>query len=177
MPPYLRLIILFFLSNHLIYSQLSAANPKLLFSRSSPFFKAKKGPFLEENLQDGKVLLLDDGTMWEVAHENIERAKMWSPPLSLQLKKSGKKDYPYYIINKQSKTRVLVRPFSKSERPQTETAPSTAPSRQTEMPPSTDPSHDPSQPPLDQEDRMKSGPTPSTPEGSEKTTETPPSSN
>lgn len=173
MPPYLRLIILFFLSNHLIYSELSAANPKLLFSRSSPFFKGKKSPFLEETLQDGKVLLLDDGTMWEVAHQDIEKAKMWSPPLSLELKKSGKKDYPYYIINKKSKTRVLVRPFSKSETPQTETAPSTPPSQQTEVPPSTDPP----QPPLDQEDRMKSVPTPSTSEDSEKTTETPPSSN
>ena len=166
MPFYLKLIVLFFLSNHLVYSEPLGANPKLLFSRSSPFFKAKKGLFLEENLQDGKVLLLEDGTMWEVAYQDVEKAKMWSPPLSLELKKSGKKDYPYYIINKKSKARVLVRPFSKPETPQTETPPSTEPSQLA-------PSSEPSQPSLDEEDQME----PETPSDTpEKSTETPPSS-
>lgn len=70
---------------------------------------------LDENLHNGKVLKLSNGTLWEVAPQDVEITEIWIFPFPLKLGKSGNKAYPYYLQNLRSKTKVLVRPLSKAE--------------------------------------------------------------
>lgn len=64
---------------------------------------------VEENLHGGKVLILSDGSTWEVAPQDVKTAQTWilGPPLKIE--KSTNKFYPYRFINTNSKSSILAR--------------------------------------------------------------------
>ena len=71
-----------------------------------------------ENLHNGKVLKLSNGTLWEVAPQDVEITEIWIFPFPLKLEKSGNKQYPFYLVNLHSKTKILVRHIGPTEVPQ-----------------------------------------------------------
>ena len=85
---------------------------------------------LDENLHNGKVLKLSNGTLWEVAPQDVQITEIWIFPFPLKLEKSKDKAYPYYLVNKRSKTKVLVRPLSVSEHQAMEATTPTQPNQQ-----------------------------------------------
>ena len=68
---------------------------------------------LNINSQNGKELLLSDGSKWEVSPEDQKISSIWLTPIPLELLPSGSKDYPYFLINLDvEKEKVKVRPSS-----------------------------------------------------------------
>lgn len=66
---------------------------------------------VEENLHGGKVLVLSDGTKWEVAPQDLNTSSSWILPVPMKVEKSNNKMYPYQIININSQSSVLARPL------------------------------------------------------------------
>lgn len=64
---------------------------------------------VQENLHGGKVLLLSDGTKWEVAPQNLDISSTWIFPVPMKVEKTGSGNYPYRIININSQSSVLAR--------------------------------------------------------------------
>lgn len=75
---------------------------------------------LEENLHGGRFLKLNNGTIWEVAPQDLQITEIWIFPFPLNLEKSNNPTYPYYLVNLRSKTKVLVRPLSREAQQQVE---------------------------------------------------------
>jgi len=97
---------------------------------------------IEENLHGGKILKLNNGTTWEVAPQDVHITEIWIFPFPLKLEKSNNPNYPYYLVNKRSKTKVLVRPLASMQKkkegtsqPTTPSQPS--PSKEIQQPPSS----------------------------------------
>lgn len=66
---------------------------------------------VEENLHGGRVLVLSDGSTWEVNPQDLSISSAWILPSPLEVKKSSDGTYPYRIINTRSQSSVLVRPL------------------------------------------------------------------
>jgi len=64
------------------------------------------------NLHNGKVLVLSDGTSWEVAPQDLTTSQSWILPSPLLIEKSNNTYYPYKLINKATNSCVLVRPIA-----------------------------------------------------------------
>ena len=83
----------------------------------TPFFsivqklEQKKPLLLQENLYNGKILKLSDETLWEVAPQDLTITRVWLSSFPVEVKESGQTPYPFFIINQQSQTKVLVRPL------------------------------------------------------------------
>ena len=67
---------------------------------------------LEENLHNGRIIKLSDGSSWEVAPQDLHISEIWVLPITIEVEKSDHPVYPYYLVNKTSGTRVLVRTVS-----------------------------------------------------------------
>ncbi|QVL58213.1 MAG: hypothetical protein KFB93_03795 [Simkaniaceae bacterium] len=67
---------------------------------------------IEENLHGGKVLVLNDGSTWEIAPQDLNTSQSWIFPSPLKIEKSSNSSYPYRIINTNSNSSVLARPIS-----------------------------------------------------------------
>lgn len=67
---------------------------------------------VDENLHSGKILVLSDGSTWEVAPQSLKVSENWILPSPLKVEKSGNKTYPYKIIIIQTNESVLVRPIA-----------------------------------------------------------------
>ena len=122
----LPLLLLFSLS---LYGSSSEMKLETMLSHLSSSTDSDRDLVIEENLHGGKILKLSNGTIWEVAPQDVKITEIWIFPFPLELKKSTNSAYPYYLINKNSKTKVLVRPLSGPEKTQTE-QPSSSPSQQ-----------------------------------------------
>lgn len=66
---------------------------------------------VEENLHGGKVLVLSDGSAWEVAPQDIKNSQLWILPSPLKIEKSDDPIYSYRITNMQTNSSILVRPI------------------------------------------------------------------
>lgn len=66
---------------------------------------------VEENLYGGKILVLSDGSSWEVAPQDRYLSQNWLTPVFLEIEKSAHPYYPYRIINTESKSTVLAKPI------------------------------------------------------------------
>ncbi|MCB1072521.1 MAG: hypothetical protein H7A41_00230 [Chlamydiales bacterium] len=64
---------------------------------------------VEENLHGGKVLVLSDGSTWEVAPQDLKVSGTWILPVPLKIEKSTNPSYPYRLININSNSSVLAR--------------------------------------------------------------------
>jgi hypothetical protein len=67
---------------------------------------------VEENLHGGKILILSDGTKWEIAPQDLSTSSSWILSVPMKVEKSNNKMYPYKIININSQSSVLARPLS-----------------------------------------------------------------
>ncbi len=72
---------------------------------------------VDENLHSGKVLVLSDGSTWEVAPQDLGTSQTWLFPSPLKIEKSGDATYPYRITNAQAGTSILVRPIAPIQSP------------------------------------------------------------
>ena len=102
---------------------------ELLLSQASSIDTSSDGSDLTivENLHNGKVLKLNNGTLWEVAPQDVELTEIWIFPFPLKLEKSNNVHYPYYLVNLHSKTKILVRPLASAENPQGQPSPQKQP--------------------------------------------------
>ncbi|MCB1110233.1 MAG: hypothetical protein KDK64_04575 [Chlamydiia bacterium] len=64
---------------------------------------------IDENLHGGKILVLSDGSTWEVAPQSLPISQSWIFPSPLKVEKSKNPAYPYKIIIIQTNTSILVR--------------------------------------------------------------------
>lgn len=69
---------------------------------------------IEENLHGGKVLILSDGSSWEIAPQDLNISQLWILPVPLKIEKSNNSTYPYRIINMNSNSAILARPLAHS---------------------------------------------------------------
>ncbi len=68
---------------------------------------------LDINSQSGKQLILSDGSKWVVSPDDQKISSVWLTPIPLSLVPNTSKDYPYYLINQDSKNeKVKVKPAS-----------------------------------------------------------------
>ena len=70
---------------------------------------------VDENREGGRVLLLSDGTMWEIAPEDRRITGVWIFPSPLSIERSLDTFYSHYIVNLVSHTKVSARPITASE--------------------------------------------------------------
>lgn len=65
---------------------------------------------VEENLHGGKVLVLSDGSKWEIAPQDLHLSSSWILPVPMKVEKSNNQTYPYRITDINSQSSVLARP-------------------------------------------------------------------
>lgn len=94
-----------------LYAESSEMKIEAVLSHQSTSYENVQEIFLEENLNGGRILKLNNGTTWEVAPQDLPITEIWIFPFPLKLEKSNNAAYPYYIVNLRSKTKVLVRPL------------------------------------------------------------------
>ncbi len=60
----------------------------------------KKPLTLSENRSEGKMIILSDGSRWQIAPEDVDRSSLWLTPFPIRIEKSDDNpQYPYKIIN------------------------------------------------------------------------------
>ncbi len=64
---------------------------------------------IEENLHGGKILVLSDGSTWEIAPQSLKTSQSWIIPSALKIEKINHPTYPYKIISIQTGSYVLAR--------------------------------------------------------------------
>ncbi len=67
--------------------------------------------YLSQNIDNGKVLELSDGSLWRVAPEDVERAAFWIIPFPLYFVNNNSPDnneYPLKIVNQNTGLGVRV---------------------------------------------------------------------
>lgn len=85
-------------------------DPGLIHAASTdPLLGRKKE--LESNLQQGKILKLADGSLWEVAPQDLLISQSWILSISLSVEASDNPSYPYFLINEASGSKVHARPI------------------------------------------------------------------
>lgn len=67
---------------------------------------------LSVNSHNGKILTLSDGSSWEVAPQDLNISEVWVVPSPFAVEKSANASFPYYLVNKDTGSKVLVRPIA-----------------------------------------------------------------
>ena len=67
---------------------------------------------VDENLHDGKILVLSDGSTWEIAPQSLETSQSWIFPSPLKVEKIKHPIYSYKIISLHTSSFVLARPIA-----------------------------------------------------------------
>ena len=69
-----------------------------------------------ENLHNGKIIVLSDGSTWEVDPKSLQTSQSWILPSALKIEKinhPNHPNYPYKITNIHTKSSILARPIAK----------------------------------------------------------------
>ncbi|MEM8727221.1 MAG: hypothetical protein AAGE99_00690 [Chlamydiota bacterium] len=69
---------------------------------------------IEENLHGGRVLVLSDGSTWEVAPQDLKTSRTWILAVPLKIEASRHPAYPHRLVNINSDTSILVRKIATS---------------------------------------------------------------
>ena len=69
---------------------------------------------LSEILNGGRIIILEDGTQWEVHPDDIDKSGGWLGPADVVLSSSKDSTYKYKIFNDWTNSSVRVRPYQKS---------------------------------------------------------------
>ena len=95
----------------IVFSLLTAAPSGLKIAEVIAHQKMQKGQDLtvEENLNEGKILVLSDGSTWEIAPQSLKTSQSWIIPSALKIEKINHPAYPYKIISVQTGSYVLAR--------------------------------------------------------------------
>ncbi|MBY0463228.1 MAG: hypothetical protein K2Q34_08620 [Alphaproteobacteria bacterium] len=64
---------------------------------------------LNINIQNGRELILSDGSHWEVAPDDQKISSLWLTPFPLEITSRDSKQYPYSILNLTTKEMVKAR--------------------------------------------------------------------
>jgi hypothetical protein len=83
---------------------------------ASVFLGEAKRPTLSENRFQGRVLVLSDGSTWEVAPKDRGLAASWITPVPMTITQSVDSEYPYKIINQQSGSFITARDSNLAEK-------------------------------------------------------------
>lgn len=67
---------------------------------------------LSVNVQNGKELILSDGSRWAVAPEDQKTSSIWITPFSLKIIPNSNPDYPNTLLNLSSEETVKVKAIS-----------------------------------------------------------------
>ncbi len=67
---------------------------------------------VDENLHDGKILVLSDGSTWEVAPQSLKISQSWIVPSPLKVEKINHPTYSYKITSIPTNSSVLARPIA-----------------------------------------------------------------
>jgi hypothetical protein len=75
--------------------------------------------YLSQNINNGQILELSDGSRWEVAPEDIERASFWIVPFPLYMTENtntaDNAEFPMKIVNENTRIGVKVRQLRKPD--------------------------------------------------------------
>lgn len=75
--------------------------------------KSEEEITLSQNIDNGKVLELSDGSLWQVAPDDVERAAFWIIPFPLYFVKNSdpadNTEYPMKIVNQNTNLGVKVK--------------------------------------------------------------------
>jgi hypothetical protein len=72
----------------------------------------KKELYLSENINNGKQLRLSDGSVYEIAPDDLVRTSFWITPFMIKIVPSQDPNYPYQIINTNTGTAVKAKQVS-----------------------------------------------------------------
>lgn len=61
------------------------------------------------NIQSGRQLQLSDGSLWDIAPDDINQAALWISPIPIEITPSNDPNYPQQLTNTVSKTSVKAR--------------------------------------------------------------------
>jgi hypothetical protein len=71
---------------------------------------------LSENRLNGKILLLSDGTKWQIAPDDLDRSSLWLTPFPVRVERNDQNAaYPYKIINNYTGSSVKAKKVEKGE--------------------------------------------------------------
>lgn len=86
--------------------------------------KSEETLYLSQNVDNGKVLELSDGSLWKVAPDDVERAAFWVLPFPLYFVDNNdpadRNDFPKKLVNQNTNLGVKVkqiRPPAQKETP------------------------------------------------------------
>lgn len=80
-----------------------------------PIEEKKDSLYLNVNIQNGKILILSDGSEWEVAPQDRSISSLWITPFPLEIQDGGSQEFPNLIVNLNNpseKVRVKKLPHS-----------------------------------------------------------------
>ncbi len=128
----------------------------LAFSTSQTYKPSNEPLTINENLHGGRVLRLNDNSMWEVAPKDVNYTQLWVTPFEVRVTHTGNSDYPYTLTNETSNTSVRVRHVETMN-------PSDLPKEPPPPPPSVEPQQpiEPFPPVQEKSPKMKKQPPPS----------------
>lgn len=64
---------------------------------------------LSMNINQGEQLILSDGSRWQVAPDDVIKASGWITPFPMQIQPSDNPDYPFLLVNQNTKESVKAR--------------------------------------------------------------------
>ncbi|GAB4186685.1 MAG: hypothetical protein Tsb0015_04710 [Simkaniaceae bacterium] len=77
---------------------------------SSPQPKEKAALTLSENRFNGKILILSDGSQWQISPDDIDRSSLWLTPFPVRIERNDENlNYPYRILNNYTGSSVKAR--------------------------------------------------------------------
>ena len=105
-------VIIFFIFLFLIPEYAKTESHKIIEKQfqNQPYLNEELS--VELNLHNGKVLMLNDGSIWEVAPQSLSISQSWIVPSPLNIEESNHAAYPYKITNTISNSFIFVRPIS-----------------------------------------------------------------
>jgi len=65
--------------------------------------------YLSQNIDNGKQLILSDGSRYEIAPDDVDSSALWITPFPIEITRDDSGDYPFIIKNKNSGTEVHAR--------------------------------------------------------------------
>lgn len=105
-------------------SKLSQKQKKALEAWMNDHFVLKAEPtpagkdlFLSLNLHAGHQIQLSDGSLWDVAPDDVEKASIWISPFKVEILPSQDPDYPQLLVNTLSGVSIRVKAAQQPSNP------------------------------------------------------------
>jgi hypothetical protein len=73
--------------------------------------------YLSYNMSNGSMLVLSDGSRWDINPDDQKKTSLWMTPMEIQVKPSNNQTYPYMLVNMQTKENVLAKVATQAPMP------------------------------------------------------------